>query len=96
MLFDRIRNSVSHKIEYYDRNNNDRDINNYKYIGLYSIQKPTNTPWVELADEWINLLVLPINANPDFVCQLLFTANTHRLYYRSRDNAKWRAWVQIV
>ena len=92
----KIRNSVSHKIEYYYTDNNDRDINNYKYIGLYSIQRPVNTPWIEITDEWVNLLVLPINANPDFVCQLLFTANTRQLYYKSRDNAQWGAWVQIV
>ena len=55
-----------------------------------------NTPWIEITDEWVNLLVLPINANPDFVCQLLFTANTRQLYYRSRDNAQSGAWVQIV
>ena len=67
------------------------DMNEYKYVGIYTGKNMKNAPGGGYAT-WITLCQ---DFNPDFAHQICFITGTDKLYTRFSNNGVWTGWRGI-
>lgn len=85
-----VRDSLSQCIRYYT-GNGAVDLNDLTENGLFSYNNPANRP--NGTDGWVNLLVIQMNNNSNYVSQLAMC--NIGVYYRFRMSGNWYAWVGL-
>ena len=72
----------------------DKDLNNYRSLGIYSIENPKN--YYHSDPIWCTVLCIPTNYNKKFVLQIAYsTKYTNELCARVCDNDEWKSWKTL-
>lgn len=73
--------------------NNVEDWNNIASPGIYSGNGSTSKNTPIKATIWINAFVVPSNGNVKYLTAYAITDKG--IFFRSMDNGRWEAWLQI-